>query len=307
MFNKLFIFILILFFVFNFVFLKVEGKEKDNSVLNFEKSLYEIGRLLSIEKISNGGRDKILKIKNSILSNGKEKLLIFMYHGFYDDQNDLKTKYFISKSEFEEHLKILREFNFKPVNMIDIYYFIKFKKKIPERAVYLTFDDGFKNFMKVYELIKKYEFKGGISIITGFVNDRWTLDLDEISKLKEEGYIDIISHSHKIHNLFKKLVKNKDYETIKNDIKKSKEFLNLYNLDTFAFAYPLSIGSNDLNIHKILSELGFKMAFDGFNGYFVKNGINLFNIPRIEVSTRNGLNKKENFRNLIFNIVNNSN
>lgn len=304
MYKKFFVIIFIFLFLINIAFLK--AKEKINSkYFKFEKTLYEIGRIISNENISNDRKNYILSMKNSIISNNNEILIVIMYHGFYEDEKDLKTKYSVLKSDFEEHLKILKEFGFEPVSLLDIYYYLKFNKKIPERSVYLTFDDGFKSFMKVYDLIKKYEFKGGISLITKFVNSHWTIDLDDISLLKKEGYIDFISHSHETHNYFKKLVKNKDYRTIKTDIKKSKEFFNSIDIDIFSFSYPLSSGADDKNIHKILEELGFKIAFGGFSDFIVKNDSNIYNIPRIEISIRNGLNKKENFKNLISNIVKN--
>lgn len=294
-------FLIILFFINIFDSYCIENDQ--SRFFKFEKSLYEIGRLISNGNLSEDSKKSILSLKNSIISNNKEILIVLMYHGFYENENDWKTKYSVSKSDFEEHLKILKEFDFKPIDLMDIYYYLKFKKKIPERSLYLTFDDGFKNFMIVYDLIKKYEFKGGVSIITKFVKSKWTLDIDDIYLLKKEGYIEFISHSHEIHNIFNNLVEKKDYKKIREDIKKSKNFFKSIDIDVFAFSYPLSAGTDDKNIHKILKELDFKMAFGGFNGYIVKNSTNLYNIPRIEISIRNGLNKKENFRKLITEIV----
>lgn len=297
-------FVIILIFLYFIKIFDLKAKEGlDFKYFKFEKSLYDIGRILSNENISNERKSKILSLKNSLVSDNNEILIVLMYHGFYENDSDKKTKYSVSKSDFEEHLKILKDYGFEPVNLLDIYYYLKFNKKIPERSVYLTFDDGFKSFMKVYDLIKKYEFKGGISLITKFINSHWTIDFDDILLLKKEGYIDFISHSHETHNYFKQLIKDKDYKKIKSDIKKSKEFLKSLDIDFFSFSYPLSCGSDDENIHKILKELGFQMAFSGFNGYIVKSNSNLYNIPRIEISIRNGLNKKENFKNLISNIV----
>lgn len=306
MYKKFFVFVFIFIFLIlvNINILILEGRERLNSkYYRFEKTMYEVGRILSNNSISDERKNNLLSYKKSLLSDNNEILIVLMYHGFYEGESNHKTKYSVSKSDFEEHLKILKEFGFEPVSLLDIYYHLKFKKKIPDRSVYLTFDDGFKNFMLVYDLIKKYQFRGGISLITKFINSHWTIDVEDILLLKKEGYIDFISHSHETHNYFKKLIKNKDYKTIKNDIKKSKEFFDSLQIDVFSFSYPLSSGADDTNIHKILKELGFKMAFGGFNDYLVKDNSNIYNIPRIEISIRNGLNNKENFKNLISHLV----
>ncbi len=295
MIKKVFL-ISIIFYFINFTLLYSKNIVlSDSSNSYFEKILYDSGRLLSLN-IKENIKSEIYKKYNNLFSNGKETLLILMYHDFYRDSRDTMKKYSVTVEDFENHLQILKELNFEPVSILDVYYYVKFGKKIPERSVLLTFDDGYKKFMYVYPILKKYGYKGVVSLITGYVGSSWELDKEEIKLLNEEGLIEFASHSDKIHNEFKKMIQSKKYDEIEKDIKRSREFFNSMNIKTIAFTYPLSYGSYDEKLHKILLKYGFKIAFSGWNEKYVKPKSNIFSISRIEISMRNGLNSKQNFK-----------
>ncbi|MGC8942649.1 MAG: polysaccharide deacetylase family protein [Caldisericia bacterium] len=306
--KKMVFFIFLFIFIYSGFYIKLlSSKELDLSNLsnlNFEKAVYDYGRLLSLD-IPEKEKLNIIKKYKNFFSNKNETLLILMYHDFYRDSRDTMKKYSVTVEDFENHLQILKELNFESVSMMDVYYYVKFGKKIPERSVLLTFDDGYKKFMYIYPILKKYGYKGVISLITGYVGSSWELNKDQIKLLKEEGLVEFASHSDKIHNEFKKMLQNKKYDEIEKDIKKSRDFFNSMNIETIAFTYPLSYGSHDEKLQKILLKYGFKMAFSGWNDRYVKPNSNIFSISRIEVSIRNGLNTKEKFKTFLLNYLEN--
>jgi len=261
----------------------------------FEGALYNVGRLLSLNLMENTEKE-VLTYYNGLFSNGNETLIVLMYHSFYRNSQDYKTKYSISVKDFEDELKVLEELSFEPVSLDDIYYYTKFGKRLPLRSVLLTFDDGFKTFFYIYPPIKKYNLRGVISIMTGFTGSSWSLTKEDIKLLQKEGYVEFASHTNTLHNDFKKALEKKEYKKIEEDIKKSSEFFDSLGIKTIAFAYPSGAGSSDKTLRNILRKYGFEIGLDTWKHQYNKPKSDLYSIARIEVSEREGLSKKDKFR-----------
>lgn len=121
--------------------------------------------------------------------------------------------------EFERKLIYLKSKNYKSIKLKDLYEYMKDGKKIPERSIVLTFDDGYlDNWVVAYPLLKKYGFMGVIFVNHDFVDPietyRYTLDdlwdgrckredvkelgflsWAEMRKMEEAGIMEIQSHS----------------------------------------------------------------------------------------------------------------
>lgn len=272
-----------------------EISKKNISPYYFQKALYNTGRLLSLNLLENTEKG-VLAYYNRLFSKGNETLVVLMYHSFYRDSKDFKTNYSISIKDFEDELKVLEGLSFEPVSLDDVYYYTKYGKAIPERAVLLTFDDGFKTFFYIYPLIKKYDFKAVISIMTGFTGSSWSLTKEDIELLQKEGYVEFASHTNTLHNDFKKALEKKEYKKIEEDIKKSREFFNSLGIKTTAFTYPSGAGSSDKNLRNILQKYGFEIGLDTWKHQYNKPKSDLYSIARIEVSERGGFSKKDKFR-----------
>ncbi len=135
----------------------------------------------------------------------KDEIPVFTLHSVYPDR-------------FEEQLQFLNKNNYKTLTADEFYECITGSKTIPERAILLTFDDGWKNlYTVVYPLLKKYKMFAVCFIIPGLVSlygeneeelnkskpkseerirDSQTLcNWGEIKEMHESGVIDFQSHS----------------------------------------------------------------------------------------------------------------
>jgi len=114
---------------------------------------------------------------------------VLMYHHI------LSTDSFIASSvkNFEDQMRYLYENGWKTLTSDEFYQFKQGKLKVSKKSVLITFDDGWRdNFVYAYPILKKYNLKATLFIIT-----QW---IEKSSQSQECEYIE------KKHSECKKLV-----------------------------------------------------------------------------------------------------
>ena len=294
----LFSFILFLsFLTLNIV--KIDAKKVkilDNSgPFYFEDATYYLGKLYGI-KID----PEILKEHENLFSEKDTFCIVLMYHNIYT--NKRINSYDVSKNDFLKHIEILKKYGFENITLNDLYYFVKFNKKIPKRSVVFTFDDGFKSVMLASNILKENGFNGVASLITGYIDSSWEVNKGEIKTLISNKF-EISLHSHKFHNFYLELLKEKNYKKIEEDIKDSKKYFKYnFKIEPIAFTYPL--GAFDDKIENILENLNFKLGLGLCKNFVNKYGEDPLYISRIEISERRKYSDPKKFEKLIKMITN---
>jgi len=166
------------------------------------------------------------------------------YHGVVSDQSKRTTyaddPYTLSASEFENQMKYLSDNGYTTYSMEEIERYLQGELDIPEKAVALTFDDGFLNFNEVVKpILEKYQLKGTCFVIGKHVIDsnRRFLKADD---LQNTAYVSYYSHSHNLHRtsdhgLFRKIIQDLSLKEIREDFDK-----NVVDDTYFAFPYGRS-------------------------------------------------------------------
>jgi len=99
----------------------------------------------------------------------KTRLPILMYHKIGLKKPSL---YWVELDVFEKQMEILKKAGFKTVTFPDVEAYLKGEKSLPEKAVLLTFDDGYQDFyLYVYPILKNFGFKATVFIISSKVAD----------------------------------------------------------------------------------------------------------------------------------------
>ena len=114
---------------------------------------------------------------------------VLMYHHI------LSTDSFIASSvkNFEDQMKFLSDDGWKTLTSDEFYQFKQGKLKVPKKSVFITFDDGWRdNFVYAYPILKKYNLKATLFVVT-----QW---IDKASK------VDNCEYNEKKHSECKKLV-----------------------------------------------------------------------------------------------------
>jgi len=295
--KKFIAFLLLAIFTFSFcsnTFSKEERIYVNPPAPYFEGEIYSLGRVYGIK-----GDESILAQYNSLFSSKDTFVLVLMYHNIYTDKKI--NSYDVSVADFKKHIEILKQYGFQNISIEDLYEFLKFNKKIPERSVIFTFDDGFKSVVTAANILKENGFTGVTSLITGYVGSVWEVNQTEIEKLLSNGF-EVSLHSHKLHNTYMKLLSEKKYKELKQDIKEAKEYsINALHINPIAFTYPQ--GAYDKEIENILKDNGFKVGFGLYGKLINRYGDNPYYISRVEISERLKTANPDEFQKLIEKII----
>jgi len=172
-----------------------------------------------------------------------EQLYILMYHHLVQDGMNYND-WTVTESRFREDLQWLSEHGYTtvlPSELAD-------GMPLPERAVLITFDDGYRsNYELAYPILKEYQSKAVISLIVGAVEARHSdyLTWDMCGEMLESGLIEFGSHTYNCHEQTHCVQRiagetQEDYEArVFPDIEKSIQLME-EQLDTTVqfFAYP---------------------------------------------------------------------
>ena len=201
----------------------------------------------------------------SVFKEKKQEVLILMYHQV-SENSSLWGDYVIPASLLKEDFEYLKNNNYTPIKIKDILDFTKGTKKLPEKAVVITFDDGQRSFLtKVVPLLKEYNYPAVVNIVgaltdlyteNGETNDKYAyLNWNDIKTLSQNPLVEIGHHSYNFHSLGYRRGMGKIYgesnsaysEIIKTDIEKLNEKL-LSNIGErpYILAYPYGIRNDTL-------------------------------------------------------------
>lgn len=131
------------------------------------------------------------------------------------DEIPVFTLHSVIPGQFEEELQHLYSNGYQALTSDAFYECITVRKPVPERAVLLAFDDGWRNLRSVgYPLLKKYGFQAVCFLIAGVIreSDAQSQSADQqeapdrlcswsdVREMHDSGVIDFQSHSM-YHNL----------------------------------------------------------------------------------------------------------
>lgn len=211
---------------------------------------------------------------NSDTSVAKD-IAVLNYHYTIDKNSEegteCKQSICMSDTQVDEEIKYLKDNNFYPVTMEDLYLFLTDKVQLPEKSVAITIDDGW-YLARMIGILEKYEMQGTLYLIGSLASPT-----DYTS-----NFLEIHSHTWDMHT--PGVCKGShgggllclDDQTILDDLKKSRESLN----NTEILCYPFY--EYNARTIELVKQAGFKMALAG--GYRkAKVGDNIYAVPRFEL------------------------
>lgn len=213
---------------------------------------------------------------------------VLMYHYFYADTIGEvgKDANYLAKSTFEEQLKYLKEQNYYFPTMIELKDYVAGIKKLPEKSIILTMDDGAEsNYRIAYPLALKYQVP-----MVWFVVTSWTdVTMPYQQEILKSGYITMESHTDNLHQAgcsgmghggaFMCVNYNEGVKDLKTSYDKLKTSISV--------AYPFGDYNDDAK--KIVQEAGFSLGFTTEWGV-VKPGMDPYSLPRVRISAGTSLN-----------------
>lgn len=246
-----------------------------NVLLNIKKDKKQINKYniqyynqVRAEEISNDINFKNIKY-NDI------EIPVLMYHSISENKNRLFIQ---SKQKFIRDMKYLVDNEFNTITMDELYDFIIYNKPVPKKPVLITFDDGYvDNYNIAYPILKEFNLKATIFVVTDFVDKGNNfLSIEQMKEMLQNG-IDIQSHT-KAHEKLNKL----SYEDQFKTLKESKYFLEQkLNKKVRYIAYPY--GKYNIDTLKAAKEAGYVMAFTTEGSWTSRNN-GILTLNRVLVS-----------------------
>lgn len=134
---------------------------------------------------------------------------------------------------------------------------------LPPKSILITLDDGYKdNYDFAFPVLRKYNLKANLMVITGLVGNPGYLNWGQIREMKDSGVFSLGNHTWSHYALARGPQDKIDYE-----IKTAEQQLVDYaNVKTNIFAYPY--GSFNNQVIKTLQENGFAAAFSTNPGFW---------------------------------------
>ncbi len=232
------------------------------------------------------------------IKNGKP-LCVLMYHSILDSEQRA-GEYVITPKTFEEDLNYIKNAGYETVVTKDLINYVEKGTPLPEKAVVITFDDGYyNNYSYAYPLMKKYGMKGVLSVIgyytesyskeKTFNNNYSHVTWSMIKEMADDGVFEIQNHTYNLHDLKKrkgilkqKTETDKEYEKLlKSDIEKTQKLLDI-NCGITPLAFTCPFGAVNDKALDIIKSMGFKVTYgceEGIN-YITRDSECLYELKR---------------------------
>ena len=216
----------------------------------------------------------LLLIPSHACAQGKVPILV--YH-FIDEFKGLGSKeLYVTPENFEKQIRYLRDHGFTLLTFERWQDIDKVNK-----PVFITFDDGYKNNLKAFDIFQKlrtekFQPTGTIFVISDFIGQSIRLSESDIKKMVDSGIISIQSHTATHPDLTK--IKDYDYE-----LRESKDKIQkITGKPVIALSYPYGNWNNKVVVE---TRKYYRFGLTTTPEVFTKKGIKdeLYHLPRIYV------------------------
>lgn len=230
-----------------------------------------------------------LVIGSSTLAEAGNQAIILNYHHLDPTPTTSST---ISPQLFAQHMQYLKEHGYNVISLQQLKKYLlspaQSKAVLPERAVVITFDDGYASFYQyAFPILKEQGFPATIFTIVGRVGNTLKevpkMSWAQIKELSATGMVDFQTHTWNLHYTIdrKSALMVAEPRRMRTDLRLAADVLAFQTGKVVdAIAYPY--GHVNGTLSKIAVEEGYRFGFT-LNPGAVHKGRNLMQLPRIAV------------------------
>lgn len=210
-----------------------------------------------------------------------------MFHGIVSPAGEFEVPYCCHPVRFSEHIDYLHSDGYAFIGLSDLYDHMNREQQLPERAVVITFDDGFSSvYENAFPVLKKYNIPATVFVVADLVGttNKWEVDgfpirslmsWDQIREMNAHG-IEIGGHGC-MHQPLAKVAEN----IAQTEITRCKQVIE-QNLakEVRHFAYPY--GNMSDSVRNMVHAAGYLTACSIIPGFNFRS-TDPFVLRRIEV------------------------
>lgn len=183
-------------------------------------------------------------------------ILFYHYVEIVRDKGDtIRQSLDTAPYTLEQEIITLKNAGYTFMTMQEVADVLDGTRKLPEKPIVLTFDDGYRDFYTdAYPILKKYNVKATQFLVAGFTGKPNNMTERQIKEIAADGLIELGAHSVN-HTWLKGLpLRALQYEVAQS----KKETEELVGKPVVSFAYPY--GAFDLPAIQAVSQAGFRTA-----------------------------------------------
>jgi biofilm PGA synthesis lipoprotein PgaB len=138
---------------------------------------------------------------------------ILSYHEIAEKSETLDATYAVSPSNFEHQMQWLQDHGYHFIRVDDILAYRNQGKALPNKAVLITFDDGYHSmYANAYPVLKKYKIPSVVALVGSWLLKEDKVDFagkmiprkeflsqKEIKEMVNSGFVEVASHSYQAH------------------------------------------------------------------------------------------------------------
>ena len=139
------------------------------------------------------------------------QFLVLNYHDIIEVEERVPPfdRVAVCQEHLEGHFAWLKSHGYQVISVQDLIDASEAKKNLPDKAVLLTFDDGYQSFYtRVFPLLKRYHYPALVALVGSWMDqkpdstapkDKALLTWDQVRELSRSGLVEVASHSYDLH------------------------------------------------------------------------------------------------------------
>lgn len=214
---------------------------------------------------------------NTLAANIKVPILTYHFIGNNPNPKDkARDSLSVSPDKFESQMDYFSKNGYTPITLDTLYGIYNGQTAAPQKAVVLTFDDGYIDFYyNAFPILRRFNFHAVSFIPTGLIGGSYYMNWDQIKEIQASGLVTFESHSVTHANLA-----SLNYDALLKQLTDSKNVLSSqtgYPVNFIAYPY----GTSNALVYSAVRKAGYVGGVGTWYGKVSAPGINM---PRIKVS-----------------------
>jgi peptidoglycan/xylan/chitin deacetylase (PgdA/CDA1 family) len=206
----------------------------------------------------------------------QKKVPILVYHSIDEFKGHGSQELYVTPENFEKQMKYLRDHGYTLLTFENW----KEKDKV-NKPIFITFDDGYKNNLKAFEIFHKlktnrFQPKGTLFVISDYIGGANRLTARDLKALSDSGFFSIQSHTAMHLDLTK-------MEKFEYELKESKEKIEgITGKPVIALSYPYGNFNEQVAAE---TKKYYQFGLTTTPGPFIEQGMKdeLYYLPRMYV------------------------
>jgi peptidoglycan/xylan/chitin deacetylase (PgdA/CDA1 family) len=179
---------------------------------------------------------------------------VLLYHSVADGPRQSDGPYVVSRAEFAAHADAVRASGRQGVKITELAAALRGERPLPERAVALTFDDGFADSYDAVEELIGRDLPSTVYVTTSWIGARDHLSRSGLLELSQLPSVEVGAHGVRHHRL-----DELDERELAAEVHVSRDRLeDLTGASVFSFAYPH--GAYDRRARQAVIRAGYRSA-----------------------------------------------